>query len=346
MRATSCRALTHPYAARKRFNFLMKKIAYPLDLERYPLHGTVFSRARDFYLYAQDGMRFVDVELAGARALFGYRAGGTVTRMKQALDKGIMHEARTAWSARFERHVELLFPGRVFGGLFTYEFAQNEAVSTSGARENTPVLWRPFAGVLSDELLHGGAPLFALLPLAWGQPLCALLHFKERPKGAGPAAQNVETDGTDALSGARVRFAPARHVSPPVYAALCAALRDLLAHAAREGGAPKGDQNISFVARAVPAEYKHKKNIFFLAPQGQDTAAAAPPECLALPSGWRQIGIYIVRPAALPERHAREAFWRQGFIIPSSSCEPLALPYFFSAREMQRWSRAAEAASS
>jgi hypothetical protein len=152
-------------------------------------------RARDYHLYAGGGRRYLDMCLAGGRALLGHRPRSLYKILKNEFQKGLAAEFPTIFEKRFEKTF-LRFAGDGFTlRLYaSFESALRAAGSILGrtitgadilepffaAGKWTPVYLRPFTGVDYSRF----SVLFPVLPFPGNfapQPL--LLREQTAPPG-------------------------------------------------------------------------------------------------------------------------------------------------------------------
>ncbi len=303
---------------------------------RHPLHEAVFKRARDFYLYTHDGTRFIDLDMAEGRAVLGYKASGIGARIKQNLDKGILHDIPSMWQSRFAKSLSLVFPHYTYAGLYTRMEAEDASLTQSNARGS---MWRAFAGSWSDECLRSKKTLCVPLPLAWDPPLYALLAplGQEQPTGFTPALW-VE----DELSCMKTLLM-LTSVSPVLCAALCLSLGTLLTSAQDTA---QLDDMPSYASRPFPQEHKNKTNIYAITnAQSELKGIRARATQLELPRGWEQRGAYVMLPPQSEEDYSRmlEVLWSNGFFVPARPRRLMTLPPFFTKRELRSWNTAVAA---
>ena len=65
-------------------------------------------RAREYHLYAADGRRYLDLYLAGGRAILGHKPPGLMRSLKNELQKGLLAEFPAASSSCARRFVKAL----------------------------------------------------------------------------------------------------------------------------------------------------------------------------------------------------------------------------------------------
>ncbi|GAB6391712.1 MAG: hypothetical protein MdMp014T_1085 [Treponematales bacterium] len=140
-------------------------------------------RARDFFLYLEDGRRLTDLWLCGGRAALGHKNGRVVRDLKNAAERGLFAPLPHPFERRFLRALALLLPGRRFrvygpGAEAGHVLA---AAGLDGAEIRDPALgeaagagaalWRPFL----DEAAPDWDAIPALVP-ALPEPagLCVL----------------------------------------------------------------------------------------------------------------------------------------------------------------------------
>jgi hypothetical protein len=119
-------------------------------------------RARDYHLYAQNGKRYLDMCLAGGRALLGHKPRNLYKILKNELQKGLVAEFPTALEKRFEKTF-LRLAGSGFRLRLYASFAGALAAAGNilgrpiteadilepffAAGKWTPVYFRPFTGI-------------------------------------------------------------------------------------------------------------------------------------------------------------------------------------------------------
>ncbi len=302
---------------------------------RYALKTTTFNRARDFYLYTKNGTRFIDLDMAEARAVLGYKMKNIGSRIKQNLDKGILHNIPTIWQHRFVKIISLLFPKHKYMGMYTRMYHTDKEVTPSKIQ---CTMWKPFAGSYSDSVLRASKPICVALPLAWDPPLYMLLL---------PSDLEFCTSSTllleDELAGINIMLQLST-VSPVLYAAFCASLA-LLRKCVHEQDKTTCDDMPSYHNRKFPAEHKNKANIFAITHSRDELHnIRARSTVLALPQGWTQRGIYIAITTKSDEKYQliQETLWKWGFYMPEKPRYLITLPYFFTKRELYNWNAAIE----
>ena len=67
-------------------------------------------RCRDYHLYCADGKRYLDLYLAGGRALFGHKPTGLTRVLKNELQRGLFAELPSVYARRLEKAL-LRLPG-------------------------------------------------------------------------------------------------------------------------------------------------------------------------------------------------------------------------------------------
>lgn len=127
------------------------------------------TRAREHYLYAQDGTRWLDCWAQGGRALMGHRPRGVSLRLKNEISRGLYAPYPGVWEKRLEKNLLRLFPGysgvRIFRNAERAIAALNLEVPPVDPLDlpdsDTPALWgRPLLPG------HPGADyLFPIIPL-------------------------------------------------------------------------------------------------------------------------------------------------------------------------------------
>ncbi|MCL1817714.1 MAG: hypothetical protein FWG35_02200 [Spirochaetaceae bacterium] len=173
--------------------------------ERIPL--PLLRRARDYHLYSQSGQRYLDLYLAGGRALLGHKPPGLTRVLKNELQKGLLAEV-PAVSARRLVKALLRLPGlaapgnpagsaaaedsslraalyasfdralAAAGSFLGRSLAEEDIQEPFFARPGEPVYYRPGAG-----LDYSPFPLlFPVLPFPGGFAPQPLLF---RPNAAG-----------------------------------------------------------------------------------------------------------------------------------------------------------------
>jgi hypothetical protein len=155
-------------------------------------------RARDYHLHAQGGRRYLDMCLAGGRALLGHKPRGLYKILKNEFQKGLVAEFPTVFEKRFQRAFLRLAPpghtlrlyasydralaaaGAVLGRPLTGQDLLEPFFAQEGASARAPVCLRPFAGVDYSRF----PLLFPVLPFPGNfapQPL--LLRGLDAPSG-------------------------------------------------------------------------------------------------------------------------------------------------------------------
>jgi hypothetical protein len=130
----------------------------------------VVVRARSFYLYGRNSVRYVDFFQNYGRAILGHRVEDVQRSIKSTIGRGLIAEYPSIYPGRLEKLLNTLFPGfptvriycdprkleevkQLVGGTCVYD----PAVSTDGESQLVSY-WRPFLG-------FEGAESVLLLPL-------------------------------------------------------------------------------------------------------------------------------------------------------------------------------------
>jgi hypothetical protein len=132
-------------------------------------------RARDYHLYAQNGRRYLDMCLAGGRALLGHKPRGLYKILKNELQKGLAAEVPTVFEKRFEKSI-LRLAGRGFKLRIYASFDRALSAASSvldkplaepdilepffAGDGRTPVYFRPLAAIDYSRF----SVLFPILP--------------------------------------------------------------------------------------------------------------------------------------------------------------------------------------
>ncbi|MDR1626873.1 MAG: hypothetical protein LBT33_10080 [Spirochaetia bacterium] len=152
-------------------------------------------RARDYHLYDRGGRRYLDLCLAGGRALLGHKPRGLYKILKNEFQKGLAAEFPTAFEKRFEKALLGLAPPGCTVRLYaSFDSALGAAGTILGrtitgadilepffaAGKWTPVYYRPFTNIDYSRF----SILFPVLPFPGNfapQPL--LLREQAPPPG-------------------------------------------------------------------------------------------------------------------------------------------------------------------
>jgi len=105
-------------------------------------------RARDFYLYLENGKRLTDLWLAGGRAVLGHKPPNILRELKNAAERGLFAPLPHPLEKRFLKALAELFPDRSFR-LYNDSGSLQCALEQAGFSGQIP-LWRPFLGEQSS----------------------------------------------------------------------------------------------------------------------------------------------------------------------------------------------------
>lgn len=78
-------------------------------------------RARGYRLYDQEGRRYLDLHLAGGRALLGHRPPRTLLELKNLISRGLLSELPSVYERRLVKALALLLPDYPVVRLFSNE---------------------------------------------------------------------------------------------------------------------------------------------------------------------------------------------------------------------------------
>jgi hypothetical protein len=88
-------------------------------------------RARDFRLYAEGGLRFLDLWQYGGRAILGHTPPSVLRELKNTAERGLFAPFPSPLEGRFLKALARLFPNRVFR-LYAGDAALAQALSAAG----------------------------------------------------------------------------------------------------------------------------------------------------------------------------------------------------------------------
>jgi hypothetical protein len=168
-------------------------------------------RARDFYLYLEDGRRLTDLWQNGGRAILGHKPPGVLRDLKNAAERGLFSPLPHPAEKRLVKALSLILPGRAFR-LYNSEDPLRRALEKVPSGENQAALWRPFIPADAAGSPADAALLIPILP--W--PLAPLVLA---------ADQKLEAF-----------FPPGNLISPALLAAAARAVYDLIAAGKERGG--------------------------------------------------------------------------------------------------------------
>ncbi len=135
-------------------------------------------RARGFFLYSNDGRRFLDMYRDGGRALLGHRPGGLQGVVKSTVSKGLLAGYPSVYGQRVHKALRLLFPEAVSFYLYRDRYDLYQALAGSlgmsigdiapadplKGESGDVTLWRPFAGGIKTS----SPVLLPVIPLPGG----------------------------------------------------------------------------------------------------------------------------------------------------------------------------------
>jgi hypothetical protein len=154
-------------------------------------------RARDYHLYAQNGKRYLDMHLAGGRALLGHKPRNLYAVLKTELQKGLWAEFPSAFGKRFERAILRLagqgFTPRIYASFDRALAAAGNILGRTITEENilepffaagrwTPVYFRPFTNIDYSRF----SIVFPVLPFPGNFAPQPLLLREDAAAEAGP----------------------------------------------------------------------------------------------------------------------------------------------------------------
>ncbi len=162
--------------------------------------GRYLRRAREWYLYDQQGDRYLDFWQGRGAAFLGHRPPGLARTVKEEIDRGLWSPAPTRWPYRLEKVLMEL---------------SAVADVPSLTLEPRPLRWWPLAGVVAEasSLQVGSAATAAVQVVPPGVPgtgtpespvllaaavvgLQALLRYLQETEAHSESARRVELAGT------------------------------------------------------------------------------------------------------------------------------------------------------
>jgi hypothetical protein len=139
-------------------------------------------RARDFRLYTQNGRRLVDLWQHNGAAVLGNTPTGMLRAFKNTAERGLYSPLPHHQERRFHKALSALLPGMGFRlyrgdaallralGIDAFPDPALGSALPPATQPATPLLWRPFLGIVFPS----NCPLIPVLPEPWPDALCVL----------------------------------------------------------------------------------------------------------------------------------------------------------------------------
>jgi adenosylmethionine-8-amino-7-oxononanoate aminotransferase len=150
-------------------------------------------RARDFFLYREDGRRLVDLWQCGGAALLGHKPPNVVRALKNTCEKGLFAPFPSSDEDRLVRALSGLFPGRAFRF-----FNTEEALRGYFAGVRTIPLFRPLLESDAIEPPSDNAAFAFIIPFPLA-PLVAVTPLEYGTEGNGELAPAIAAASARAL---------------------------------------------------------------------------------------------------------------------------------------------------
>ncbi len=162
-------------------------------------------RARGFRLYDVSGKRYLDLYQNAGAAILGHRSEGTVSAMKDALSRGLIHGFPSSYEGRLEKRLKEMFPAYACVRVYSCTHRGFEAASRFLGRRidddgildpaldplprtaPAAALWRPFLPSLQRDLQAD--VLMPVLPRP--QMSLSVICFRSAPPEDVPASDHI-----------------------------------------------------------------------------------------------------------------------------------------------------------